>query len=62
MKWDNDENENRTSKFNTAGLAGSTLENLWKDTYSAMAMGNYLYLSQQILLLLLSFPQKTLVI
>jgi len=34
------ENE-KMSKINAAGIINITLENLWKDSYSSMATGNY---------------------
>ena len=34
------EEERRMSKINAAGLINITLENLWKEGYSAMAKGN----------------------
>ena len=32
--------DERTSKINAAGIINITIENLWRDTYSAMATGN----------------------
>ena len=33
--------ENKISKINAAGLINITIENLWKDAYSAMAANNF---------------------
>ena len=43
MAWKdiNQEVDEKTSKINAAGLINITLENLWRDCYSAMARGNY---------------------
>ena len=35
------EKDSTMSKINAAGLINSTLENLWKDCYDAMAKGDY---------------------
>jgi hypothetical protein len=36
-----EDEENKTSKINSAGLINSTLEKLWIECYTAMANGNY---------------------
>jgi len=44
MAWKKDMNEEgdeeKLSRINAAGIINITLENLWRDTYSAMADGN----------------------
>lgn len=40
--YDPELEQEKLSRINAAGLINSTLENLWKDCYSAMAKGNYL--------------------
>lgn len=35
------DSETMMSRINSAGLINSTLENIWKDSYNAMASGNY---------------------
>lgn len=46
MAWKNKDlnadydDEERVSRLNTAGLTNITLENLWRDVYSAMSVGN----------------------
>lgn len=43
MAWgkSNNEEDNKMSKFNSAGLINATLEKLWVDCYDSMASGNY---------------------
>lgn len=38
----NIETDEKSSRINAAGIINITLENLWRDTYSAMAKGDYL--------------------
>jgi len=38
---DIDDEENKTSKINSAGLINSTLEKLWIECYTAMSNGDY---------------------
>ena len=35
------ENDERTSRINSAGLINSILENLWRESYTSMANGDY---------------------
>ena len=46
MAWKKDINEDgdeeKLSRINAAGIINITLENLWRDSYSAMAEGNLL--------------------
>jgi len=35
-------NEDKISRINSAGLINSILENLWRESYNAMAAGDYL--------------------
>ena len=35
-------NEDKVSRINSAGLINSILENLWRESYTAMANGDYL--------------------
>lgn len=44
MKWQQnsiDEEENKMSKINSAGLINATLERLWQECYSLMYSGDY---------------------
>jgi len=42
LNKDVEENEQKTSRLNAAGLINSTLENLWNSAYNAMSNGNYI--------------------
>ena len=44
MGWDKNQetDEQKVSRINSAGLINSTLEKLWLDCYSVMARGDYL--------------------
>lgn len=40
-KYSYEQQEEKVSKFNSAGLINATLEKLWGESYSAMASGDY---------------------
>lgn len=41
-KWNQESEEEKISKINSAGIINITLENLWKDSYNCAASGDFL--------------------